>query len=459
MPNPAGGHRVGADLTEGHITKTLIRFAIPLLLANLIQQLYNTVDLIIIGQFAGSAGTVGTSTGGDMANFLTLVGMGFSSAGQVYIAQLAGAKDEKKIKNAIGTLMTLMLVGGVVLGIVGACVNQPFLHLLNTPEEAFRQATQYMIVTCLGMPFIYGYNAVCGILRGMGESKRPLYFVSIAAVSNVVLDLFFVAVLDMASLGTAIATVMAQAISCIAGIVFLYKRQEQFGFDFRLSSFRLHKEPLKVIFKLGIPKAAQMALIDVSMMYCSSQVNSYGLVAAATNNIGNKITRFSNIVTMSVDTAAAAMIGQNLGARKYDRAKKVVYKALIVSSIMAALNCLLALTVPKQIFRIFSEDPEVIEFSVIFMRINVITFILAGIMGPYSAMITGDGNANLSLLIGILDGVVLRIGISVFMANVLDFGVLGYFYGNALARIAPCFITTIYFYSGRWKRRKLLVEQ
>lgn len=458
MSKTAGGRHVGTDLTEGHIAKTLIRFAIPLLLANLIQQLYNTVDLIVIGQFAGSAGTVGTSAGGDLANFLTMIGMGFSGAGQVYIAQLAGAKNEQKIKNAIGTLMTIMLVGGVVLGVVGACVSKPFLHLLNTPVEAFSQATDYMIVTCLGMPFVFGYNAVCAVLRGMGESKRPLYFVTIAAVTNIVLDVFFVAILKMASLGTAIATVMAQAVSCIAGIVFMYQRREQFGFDFRLSSFKLHKEPLKVIVKLGIPKAAQTALINVSMMYCTSQVNAFGLIAAATNNIGNKIVRFSNIVTMSVDTGAAAMIGQSLGARKYERAKKVVYTALIVSGVMAALNCLLALTVPRGIFRIFSEDAEVIEFGVTFMRINVITFILAGIMGPYNAMITGDGNANLGLLIGILDGVVLRIGISVIMANVLDYGVLGYFYGNALARVAPCIITTVYFYSGRWRKRKLLVE-
>lgn len=459
MSKAAGGRHVGADLTEGHIAKTLIIFAIPLLLANLVQQLYNTVDLIIIGQFAGSAGTVGTSTGGDLANMLTMIGMGFSGAGQVYIAQLAGAKDERRIKNAIGTLMTIMLGAGLVLGVIGACIARPFLHMLNTPPEAFSQATDYMIVTCLGMPFVFGYNAVCGILRGMGESKQPLYFVSIAAASNVVLDLFFVAVLRMASLGTAIATVIAQAVSCIAGLIFMYRHREQLGFDFKPSSFKLHKEPLKVIIRLGIPKAAQGALINVSMLYCSAQVNSFGLVAAATNNVGNKITRFSNIVTQSIDTGAAAMIGQNLGARKYDRAKRIVYTALMVSGIMVVLNCTLALTIPKEIFHIFSNDPEVIEFGVEFMRISVITFILSGIMGPYNAMITGDGNANLGLLIGILDGVILRIGISVVMANVLNFGVTGYFYGNALARIAPCFISGIYFYSGRWKKRKLLVEQ
>lgn len=458
MPTPSRGHTVGADLTEGNIAKTLIRFSIPLLLANLVQQLYNTVDLIIIGQFAGSAGTVGTSTGGDLANLLTMIGMGFSSAGQVYIAQLSGAKDERKIRNAVSSLMTLLLVGGVVLGIVGACVSTPFLRLLNTPEEAFSQAKDYMIVTCLGMPFVFGYNAICGILRGMGESKKPLLFVSVAAASNVVMDLFFVAVLKMASLGTAVATVIAQAVSCIAGVVFMLKHQEQFDFDFRPASFRLHKEETKVIIRLGIPKATQTALINVSMIYCSSQINSYGLVVAATNNIGNKIVRFSNIVTMSIDAGAAAMIGQSLGARKYDRAKRVVYAALVVSMAMAALNCVLALAIPKEIFRIFSDDPEVIAYSVVFMRINVYTFILAGIMGPYNAMITGDGNANLSMVIGLLDGVVLRIGISVFMANVLHYGVEGYFYGNALARIAPCIITTVYFYSGRWKKRKLLVE-
>ena len=232
--------RVGRDLTQGSIVKTLLIFAIPILLTNIVQQLYNTVDLIIIGQFAGKEGTVGTSTGGDLANLLTMLSIGFSAAGEVYIAQLAGAKNYEKLHNAMGTLLTLMMTVSIVCGTLGVVFSKPFLKMLNTPQEAFTQAQDYMIVTSMGMPFVFGYNAVCSIMRGMGESRKPLLFVSIAAVSNIIMDLFFVAVLDMKSLGTAIATVAAQFISFLASVIYMYRHQQQVGFEFKRSSFRIH---------------------------------------------------------------------------------------------------------------------------------------------------------------------------------------------------------------------------
>lgn len=450
--------KVGTDLTEGSIMKTLIVFAIPMILANLVQQLYNTVDLIVIGKFAGSAGTVGTGTGGELANFLTLIGMGFSGAGQVYIAQLAGAKQQEKVRRAIGTLLTLMISASVVLGVAGSLVTRPFLNLINTPAEAFEPAREYMIVTCLGMPFVFGYNAVCGILRGMGESKRPLEFVIVAAVVNVVLDILFVAVFKLGCFGTALATVLAQAASFFMALRFMYRSRVEMGFEFKAQNFKPYAEQTKVILRLGLLKAAQGALINVSMLYCSAQVNSFGLVAAAVNNIGNKITRFSNIVTTSVDTGAAAIIGQSLGAGKPERAKKTVYSALIIAMAITVVNCVLALTIPRGIFRVFSDDPAVIEFGVTYMHISLITFVLAGFMGPYGAMITGDGNAVYGFIIGILDSVVLRIGISIVLAQVFDMGVLGYFYGIALGRVAPTIMSVAYFYSNRWRKRKLLSE-
>jgi len=205
--------RVGTDLTQGKIAVSFIKFAIPLLLANLVQQLYNTVDLIVIGHFAGSEGTVGTSTGGDYSNLITMISMGFSMAAQVYIGQLAGAKDFSKLRQTIGTLFTLMLGCSTVFAIVGVIFAKWFLVMLNTPQEAFKQAYDYMIVTSIGMPFVFGYSAVCGVMRGMGESKRPLYFVLISAVANIFLDLLFVAVFKLAAFGTALATVIAQAVS------------------------------------------------------------------------------------------------------------------------------------------------------------------------------------------------------------------------------------------------------
>ena len=445
-------------MTEGSILKTLLVFAVPILLTNLIQQLYNTVDLIIIGKFVGNEGTVGVSTGGDLINFITMLSIGFSSAGQVYVSQQVGARDYDNLKKTIGTLLSVMMGASLVFAAVGAIVAEPFLRMMNCPEEAFSQAVDYMRITCIGAPFIYGYNAVCGILRGMGESKRPMIFVIIAAVSNIIMDLLFVVVFRMEAAGTALATVIAQFASFAAAFVFMYRKREHFDFDFKLSSFKVYKKPLLVLLRLGIPRALQSSLINVSLLFCSSRINAFGIIASATNSVGNKITRFANIITQSVDTGAATMIGQNLGARKNDRAKKTVHVALAIALGVAAVNSLAAIFAPRLIFSIFTNDPEVIEFGVTFMHISIITFILAAVMGPYQAMITGSGNASLGFLVGILDGVVLRIGLSLLFGELMGMGVVGYFYGNALPRLAPCIIGIIYFYTNAWEKRRLLTE-
>ncbi len=449
--------RVGLDLTQGSILSTLLKFSIPILFANLIQQLYNTVDLIIIGKYVGSVGTVGVSTGGDFVNMLTMFAVGFSAAGQVYISQLVGANEHERANQTIGTLLTLLVGGSIIIGLIGVVLAAPFLRIMNCPEEALSEAKAYMIITCIGAPFVFGYTAICAILRGMGESKRPLLFVTIAAISNIFLDLFFVVYLDMGAAGTAWATILAQLASFIASVVFMYRNRDRFNFDFKLKSFAIRKEPLKVILKLGIPRSIQSAMINVTLLYCTSNINSYGMIASATNSVGNKITRFSNIITMSIDTGAAAMIGQSLGAGKYDRAGKTVHVALAFAMAMAAINCLAALTIPYQIYGIFTKDPEVIDFGVTFLKISCVTFITASLMGPYQAMISGVGNASLGFIVGILDGVVLRLGISLILTRVFGMGVLGFFYGNAFARLGPVIIGMIYFYSGAWKRRKLLI--
>ncbi len=450
--------RIGLNMTEGSIFKVLLTFAIPILLTNMIQQLYNTVDLIIIGKFVGSQGTVGVSTGGDFINFVTMFSIGFSAAGQVYISQQVGAGDEQGLHKTIGTLLTLLMLMSVVFGAAGIIFAKPFLSMMNCPEEAMSQARDYMVITALGAPFIYGYNAVCGILRGMGESRRPMIFVIIAAVSNIFMDLLFVVVLKMEAAGTALATILAQFASFAAAFVFMYRHRDHFEFDFKPASFKIHKKPLGILLRLGIPRAIQSSLINISLLYISSQINSFGMVASATNSVGNKITRFSNIITQSIDTGASTMIGQNMGARKNDRAARTVHVALLISLIVAALNILIALFAPKFVFRIFTDDPAVIELGVTFMHISIITFILAALMGPYQAMIMGSGNASLGFLVGILDGVILRIGLSLLFTRVFNMGVLGFFYGNALPRLGPTIIGMVYFYTGAWKKRKLLTE-
>lgn len=456
----AGTKRVGADLTQGPIFRNLLIFVAPIVLANVIQQFYSLVDLIVIGQFMGNAGTVGVSTGGEIADMVTPVATSFGAAGQIYVAQLAGAKDSLRLKKSIGTLITMMTLISVGLAAVTILFRVPILQLLHCPtdEGAFQQAENYMVLTAIGFPFIFGYNAICGVLRGMGEAKRPMIFIVIAAVVNIILDLLLVIPFHMEAAGTAIATTVSQLASCIAALVFMYRRKEEFSFEMKLSYFKMDGEAVRVILQQGIPQAARSLLVRLSMLYVNSSVNAYGMVESSTNSIGNKLQKFLEVYSTGFSQAASAMVAQNLGAREHERAKKTVLYSFYCCMGLAAVTAVIILVWPKAVFGIFAKDTAVLDMGVIYLQILVVHVFLSSLTSTYQAMVIGSGNASLNFVIGMLDGVVCKIGLSLLFAYTLGMGVYGFFWGTALSRLIPGIINMVYFYGGSWKKRKLLAE-
>lgn len=448
--------RVGRDLTTGSVAKGVFLFVGPVILTNLIQQVYSMVDLMVIGKFVGNVGTVGVSTGGEIADFLTPVATAFALAGQIYIAQLAGAKRFDELKESVGSFLSLMMGMSVFFAVASIALCDQILGLLNCPEEALSSARSYMIITSCGYPFIFGYNAVCGVLRGMGESKRPLIFIIAAAVANVFLDLLLVVVFRLDAAGTALATVASQLASFVAAFIYMYRIRDAIGFQLKLSYFKMKKEPTMIILKLGVPQAVRSILVRVSILWVNSSVNSYGLVASGTNSVGNKLQKFLEIFSSSMSQAGGAAIGQNIGAKKHDRAKKVVYVQLVSTLTVAAVVSLVVFLFPKALFGIFTSDADVLEMGVTYLNIMIIHFFVSAVVSSFQSMVVGSGNATLNFAIGILDGVVCKIGLSFLFAEIWDMGVYGYFWGTALSRILPAVICIIYFYSGKWKKSDLL---
>ena len=441
------------DLTQGSVTRLLLIFAFPLLCSNLLQTVYNMVDMIVIGQFVGREGLSAVSIGGDVLHFLTFLVMGFSNAGQVILSQYIGAGNRDRIRGTIGTMFTVTFISAVGLTIVCYLGLDAFLHAMNTPEECFDYARQYGLTCVLGLVFIYGYNLVSAILRGMGDSKHPFIFIAVATVVNLVLDLVFVAGLGMGPFGAALATVIGQGVSFLWAMFYLYRHKKSFGFDFKPASFKPDPEVLPKLIRLGLPMILQSAAINFSMLFVNSYINSYGVVASAVTGVGNKLGSITAVVTNALSTAGSSMVGQNLGAEKYHRVPKIIGVSMVIDLAFAALLSFLTICFPRTIFGLFNSDPQVLDMSMTYIPVAVLLYVGFAMRSPFFALINGSGNAKLNLIVGLLDGVICRVGLAMLMGLALDMGIMGFWLGNAFAGYMPFLIGGVYFLTGKWKRR------
>ena len=444
------------DLTEGSVAKLLMIFAFPILCSNLLQTVYNMVDMIVIGQFVGSAGLSAVAIGGDISHCLMFLAMGISSAGQVILSQYIGAGDRDKIKGTVGTMFTLTAVCAVVLSIICLIFLDPILRVLNTPEGCYEYAREYSVVCVCGAIFTYGYNLVSAILRAMGDSKRPFLFVAVASVLNLILDLIFVAVFHWGPMGAALATIIGQAVSFIWALIYLYRNRDSFGFDFKLRSFKPDPVILPRMIKLALPMCLQSAAIHVSMLFVNSYINAYGVIASAVTGIGNKLSSVTSVVCNALSTAGSSMVGQNIGAQKYNRVPKIVGISLVVGIVFAAILSALTVFFPNTIFGFFNKEPEVLSMAMSYIPVAVLMYFGSAFRSPFFALINGSGNAKLNLIMGLLDGVVCRIGLAILMGKVLEMGIMGFWLGHALAGYMPFLIGVVFFFSGKWKTNRLI---
>lgn len=450
--------RVGRDLTQGPVMKILLTFAIPMILTQVLQQAYSAVDLMIIGHYAENMGTVAVATGGEVSDFLTLFAMAFATGSQVYISQLAGAQDERNLKEAVGTMLTVLFGFSLLTGVFVIFFHDFLLDMLNCPAESRADAARYMMITAAGMPFIFGYNGIAAVLRGMGESRKPLIFIAVAATVNIFADLLLVVVIPLEAVGTAIATVLSQLGSFLAAFLFMYKRREAFDFQLTPGYFKPEPHAAKTVVKLAVPQLCRSLLVRVSMMYVNASCNDYGPVYSQTNSIGNKIQKLLEVFIQGIDTASATMIGQNLGARKLDRAAKTVWNALGMSLMVAVAASGLAWLLPRQLFHLFTNEEAVKDLGVVFLHIMCIHFFCSAFVSSFQSMVTGCGFVELGFAIGVLDGVVCKIGFSLVFLNLLNVGQTSFWWGTAVSRFLPGCLCLAYFLSGKWKTRRMLSD-
>ena len=459
MEKANGSKTLIKDLTVGSVPRQLLIFALPLVLSGVLQAAYNMVDMIVVGHCLESAGVSAVSIGGDILMVLTFIAMGFSNAAQIIISQYVGAGRPERVSKMIGTLFTFL--GGCALAMTCVCLllRGQILLWVKTPAESWDYTMDYVVTCMVGLVFIYGYNLVSAILRGMGDSRHPFVFIAIASVLNAVLDVLFVAVLQMGVFGAALATVIGQAVSFLCALVILYRRREAFLFDFKPASFRITRETLIPLISLGIPMSIQSAAVSISRVYVNSWVNSYGVIASAVSGMGHKLEMVDNTIVHGFTTAGSSMVAQCIGAGKYKRVTKVILTSLVINGLVSGVFILCTVCWPRAVFGIFiSGDAAALDMAVTYVPVAVVSFIGAIIRPAMFSLINGSGNSRLNLAVALLDGILARVGLALLLGLALNLGVYGFWYGNAFAGWVPFFIGSAYYLSGRWKRNDRLIE-
>ena len=446
------------NYTEGNIMRQMIRFAGPLFLCNFIQVIYNMVDIMVVGQVVGKAGLSGVTVGGDVLSFIMFIAVGFSNAGQVVIAQHIGAGQREKIGRIVGNLFSFLFIAAVILTVVCLVFRTAILNFMNTPDEAWDSAYAYTAVCSTGLIFIYGYNAVSAVFRGLGDSKHPFFIIAGAAILNVILDLLFVAVFGLGAGGAALATVISQGVSFLLAALFLYKRKDRLGISIKAGDFIFDRDILPVLLKQGIPMAIRSAAIMFSKLIIDSRINTYGVVASSVSGIEGKFNSVSNLFSNAVHAAVSTMIGQNIGAKNYSRVSKIILRAFLLVIVLISIIGVLLLLFPDTIYSLFSSDAEVIEACLLANPLMIVLCYGCAFRAPMNGFVAGTGNYKLNFVVAILDAIVFRIGLAFLLGEALGMGWTGYLWGDALSGFTPFFIGGVYYLSGSWKRKQYIIK-
>lgn len=437
-------------MTEGNIIREIIVFSIPLLIGNLFQQLYNTVDSIVVGNFIGKEALAAVGSSNSLINLIVGLFVGISTGASVVISQYYGAKNKENIHKAVHTAMAVTLIGGVILIALGVLLSPTILQLMGTPEEVMKESVVYLRIFFWGSLFSAIYNMGAGILRGVGDSRRPLYFLCISSVVNIVLDLLFVVVFHMGVAGVAYATITAQGVSALLVLLTLTKDDDIYKLTWK--DIKIHGRLLRQILTMGIPSGLQSAIISFSNVIVQSNINAFGADAIAGFSSYIKIDGFVMLPIMSFGMAAMTFTGQNLGAKKYDRVKKGAWKTLLLSVGYTLTATVLVLCFASQLLRIFSQDPVVNSYGRQVMYINMPAYILLAITQVLAGVFRGAGRSISAMVMMVSNMVGVRLlWIWIAGAIVPSFTTVMLGYGVSWATAA--LTTGLYAWKGNWLRR------
>lgn len=441
------------QITEGVIWKQLLFFFFPILLGTLFQQLYNTADTVVVGRFVGTQAlaAVGGSTG-QIVNLVVNFFVGLASGATVIVARYYGARDRIKLNNALHTAIALSIVGSIVTGIAGILLTPSLLKMMNTPADVIEGSTMYLRIYFAGIIFVFVYNIGSGILRAVGDSKRPLYFLIVCCFLNIFLDILFVVYLKLGVKGAAFATLISQAVSALLVILSLTKSVDIYRL--RPNKIRFYKSLLIAIITIGLPAGLQSVMYGISNIIIQTSLNSLGTETVAAHTAFAKIDAIYWMISGAFSVSIITFIGQNYGARKFDRMKKSIKVCLLMDLIASLLLTTVMLLAGPYLLRLFTSDQEVIEIGMQIIHIIAPSYALFIFIEILSSSLRGMGNVVVPMLMTCGGVCVLRIlWIFIFVRTHLSVTTILMSYPISWGFTAVLFIIYFMFYQKKFFRR------
>ena len=438
---------VSVDLTKGPIGKQILQFTVPLLLGNIFQQFYNAADTVIVGKFVGREALAAVGSSGALINLLVSILMGVAVGAGVVVSRYYGAKQYTEMRATIHTTIAFGLISGAAMSVLGVAITPVILRWMQTPESVMASSVLYFRIYFAGVLTTVMYNIGSGIFRALGDSKRPLYFLIISTIINIILDLLFVAVFHMGIGGAAIATVVAQGLSMV--LVFYKMMREDTVYRVSWREIRIHKRFLRQIIAIGLPSGIQNGIVSLSNVVVQSNINSFGDIAMAGCGAYNKLDGFALLPAGSFSLALSTFVSQNIGAEQYDRAKKGAAFGLIAAMVISELAGVLIYFTAPQLVGFFNDDPEVIRYGVLMARNIVFAYALVAYSNAMAGVLRGAGLSRVPMFVMVGCWCVLRvIWIQIMVPLTQDIRVV--FWSYPITWAVSVTILTIYFFKVDW---------
>lgn len=447
--------RYVCDMTKGNEVGLLLRFALPMLVGNIFQQLYNMVDSIIVGKFVGSNALGAVGAVGNLNFLFFSLCLGLASGIGILISQFFGAGKDDYVKKIIANSVYIITISGAVMSIISFVFARPILYLMNTPAENMEDAVIYMQIVCGATVIVAIYNGISSILRALGDSKTPLIFLIVSSFINVGLDLLFVLVFHWGVAGAAWATVIAQFISAISSILFALSRNPYLKLEKR--HFTVDNDIIKKSFQIGLPVAGQNAMIAFSCVALQSVVNNYGATVMAAYTATSRVEQLVQQPFGSLGTAVSTFAGQNVGAEKYDRVSTSCKKSTLIVLVFSLMMIAVMFLFGAPIVRLFVNEPDVIEIGARGLRITSFMYFALGMIYITRGMLNGVGDAAYAMINGLTE-VVGRIGFAYLLMSIPAVGMWGVWYTNGLTWILAGAAGIIRFFQGKWKTKSVVKD-